>query len=100
MSIYSVTRRATPDEMGREIDRRGECIERLEAENERLRAALGQIKALPGEINPSNYDHDDVMVLNNSHIKAFQIAEAALTALGEPTSQPMEKVKDGGGYTS
>ena len=40
MSIYSVTRRATPDEMGREIDRRGECIKKLETEIERLRAAL------------------------------------------------------------
>lgn len=44
MSIYSVTRRATPDEMGREIDRRGECIKKLETEIERLRAALKAVE--------------------------------------------------------
>lgn len=46
----------------------------------RLRKALQDIKELPGEINPDNYDHDDVVLLNNSFCKAFEIA---CTALGE-----------------
>lgn len=40
--------------------------------------ALQSIADLPGEINPSNYNDDDVMALNNAHIAAFQIAIAAL----------------------
>lgn len=52
--------------------------EKAETEVERLREALKRIEALPGEINPSNYDHDDVVALNNSFIEAFQIARAAL----------------------
>ena len=50
----------------------------LRAENGRLREALRAIMDLPGEINPANYDHNDVHVLNNSHIEAFHIAAAAL----------------------
>jgi hypothetical protein len=49
-----------------------------EAENAKLRAALEEITLLPGEINHSNYDHDDVVALNNSFAEAFHIACAAL----------------------
>ena len=53
------------------------------AEIERLRAALEAIKALPGEINPSNYDYADVVALNDAFIEAFQIARAALAQGGK-----------------
>lgn len=48
------------------------------AEIERLRAALREIAELPGEINPSNYTHDDVVALNNAFGETWQIANAAL----------------------
>lgn len=41
-------------------------------------AALQSIADLPGEINQYNYDHDDVIALNDAHIEAYQIATAAL----------------------
>lgn len=44
----------------------------------RLRAALREIGELPGELNPSNYTHDDVCILNDAHIEAWAIARAAL----------------------
>lgn len=47
-------------------------------EIDRLRAALEQIMKLEGEINPMNYDADDVSKLNNAFIDAFHIARAAL----------------------
>lgn len=54
-------------------------ITSLRAEVERLRAALGQIAELQGELNPSNYTHDDVVMLNNAFGETWQIATAALT---------------------
>jgi len=57
-------------------------IAALEAENKRLREALGEIKELPGELNLSNYDQDDVAALNASHIEAFNIADTALAQQG------------------
>jgi regulator of replication initiation timing len=56
------------------------CAEaaRLAVENERLRAALEEIKALEGEINIGNYTHDDVVDLNNAFVEAFHIATEAL----------------------
>lgn len=50
----------------------------LKSDYDRLRKALQDIKELPGEINPYNYDHDDVVALNNSFCEAFEIASAAL----------------------
>jgi predicted nuclease with TOPRIM domain len=50
----------------------------LRAENERLRAALEEIRDLPGEINTSNYNHDDVVRLNDAFIETYHIARAAL----------------------
>lgn len=50
----------------------------LQAENERLRIALRTIMEMPGEINPANYDEQDVETLNNSHIEAYSICKAAL----------------------
>ena len=40
--------------------------------------ALEEIRDLQGEINPSNYDHDDVCELNRQFCYAFTIADAAL----------------------
>ncbi|WP_396190315.1 hypothetical protein [Flavobacterium sp.] len=67
-----------PEAVAREMARLDDEIATLRAENEKLRAALEQIKALPGEINPSNYDHNDVETLNNAFIEAYHIARAAL----------------------
>lgn len=47
-------------------------------EVERLREALREIMELPGEINPSNYDHDDVCELNRQFCYAYETAKAAL----------------------
>ena len=55
-------------------------IAELEAEVERLREALEEIMGLPGEINPSNYDHDDVCELNRQFCYGYVIARAALGA--------------------
>jgi hypothetical protein len=54
-------------------------IDRLEAENKRLRDALEAIDAIePLEINISNYWHDDVCLLNANAVEASLIAQAAL----------------------
>ncbi len=50
----------------------------LTEENAKLRAALGSIMELEGEINPMNYDADDVSKLNNAFIESYHIARAAL----------------------
>lgn len=49
-----------------------------EAEIERLRSALREISDLTGEINPSNYDHDDACELNRQFCYAITVADAAL----------------------
>lgn len=48
------------------------------AEIERLRAALREISDLTGEINPSNYDHDDACELNRQFCYAITVADEAL----------------------
>lgn len=50
----------------------------LAKSNARMRAALISITELDGEINPMNYDADDVSKLNNAFIEAYHIARAAL----------------------
>lgn len=42
-----------------------------------LRDAMLQIAHTLGEINTSNYDHDDVVKLNDKSIEAGQIADEA-----------------------
>lgn len=46
MTIVSTTRRAASDEIVREMDRRGDVIEKLEARIERLQEALIDIDAV------------------------------------------------------
>jgi hypothetical protein len=53
-------------------------IKRLRAENKQLRAALEEIRDLPGEINTGNYNHDDAVRLNDAFIETYHIARAAL----------------------
>ena len=48
------------------------------AEISRLREALAEISNLPGEINPSNYNHDDVCELNRQFVYSYEIARQAL----------------------
>ena len=58
-----------------------DLLDELAALRERekaLVAGLRQIMELPGEINPSNYDEDDVIALNNSHCEAYQIARTLI----------------------
>lgn len=45
---------------------------------EKLEAALREIMELPGELNPCNYDYDDVVALNDAFCAAYSIARAAL----------------------
>lgn len=53
-------------------------IEELETDIIRLRNALLEIMDLPGELNMSNYTHDDVAFLNDSHVEAYMIALEAI----------------------
>lgn len=55
-----------------------DLIETQAREIERLREALKEIMDLPGEINPSNYDHVDVCELNRQFCLTYEIARAAL----------------------
>jgi len=52
---------------------------RLTARVKELEAPLQAIFDLPGELNPSNYDHDDVCACNAALCEAFTIARAALS---------------------
>lgn len=80
-------------------------IRELLAENARLREALSAIREeITFEINPSNYDHDQVCEMNTSWCQIGLIADAALTLSpqqGAATSaesdwQPIEAApKDG-----
>lgn len=54
----------------------------LKAEVARLRDALEEILNLPGEINPSNYDHDDACELNRQFCYSVTVARAALAGGG------------------
>jgi len=55
----------------------------LQAEVERLREALeAASEAVTMELNPSNYDHDDVCLLNQQCIEAMLTIEAALQTEG------------------
>jgi hypothetical protein len=58
----------------------------------RLREALTAITEIGGEINPSNYNHEDVHALNGSYIEMFQIARAALNQ-EKPPCQVMKMFK-------
>lgn len=57
---------------------------------EKMAQALRDIMDLQGEINPSNYDHDDVCKLNSSFVESWIIANAAIAAY-EASLQPTEK---------
>lgn len=67
----------------------GEALTAFNAKVARLEDALREIRDLPGEINPSNYDHDDVCHLNAQFIEAYRIANDAL----DP--QPKVEMNDG-----
>lgn len=57
-----------------------ERIAALEREGARLRGTLQDIKnALQTELNPCNYNHDDVCRLNSEAINAFLLARDALS---------------------
>lgn len=58
-----------------------DLIEQQAREIARLREAMEEIRDLTGEINPSNYDHDDACFLNSQFCYAGSIAESALKEL-------------------
>lgn len=66
------------DERRREIADRDRTIAEQAAELAKLREALAEISNLPGEINPSDYDHDDACELNRQFCYAITSADAAL----------------------
>jgi hypothetical protein len=72
------------DVSNRDIIEAADEIERLRSRSETLEAALREIRDLEGEINTSNYDHDDACELNRQFCYAVNIADAALS----PTSSP------------
>ena len=47
---------------------------------EKMAEALEEIKELDGELNPNNYDHEDVIFLNEQFIDAYKISKEALAA--------------------
>ena len=56
-----------------------ERAERAEAENERLRSALTEIRDQEScEVNMGNYDDDNVRNLNNAYIAVYDIARRTL----------------------
>lgn len=62
-----------------EITRLTESMRAAEEREKALREALCEILDLPGEINPSNYDHDDACELNRQFCYGAQIARQALS---------------------
>lgn len=61
------------------INRMTTTIQRAFEEREwKLREALKEISELHGEINPSNYDHDDACELNRQFCYALTVADLAL----------------------
>ena len=69
-------------------------IEELEAENQRLRAAMVEADDALCELNPGNYNDDDVRDVKNSSIEATLILRAALQPApeGTTTEDDTEKV--------
>lgn len=61
-----------------ENTRLAEALRAAEEREKGLREALCEILDLPGEINPSNYDHDDACELNRQFCYGAQIARQAL----------------------
>ena len=59
-----------------------EAVPALIEEVKRLRNALQFITDLDGEINPSNYGHDDACHLNDQFVQAILAADEALQAEG------------------
>jgi len=65
------------------LDRR---VKELETERDRLREALEDARRtldVAQEINPSNYDHDQVWEMNCAYCAAYAIIEAALQEGGD-----------------
>jgi hypothetical protein len=58
-------------------------LKALQRSNAEKDEALREIENLPGEINPSNYDHDDVCELNRQFCYAVTIARKALSHSSE-----------------
>ena len=72
---------------------------RVAADPVGLREALEAVKGALGdcELNPSNYDHDDVSYLNQCAAAAYMLAEAALATPAHPP-QSRGQAFDGEGF--
>lgn len=78
-ALREASKRDTAFLVGSDIRQLCTHIDALTEEVEALRAALTEIaELLSFEINPSNYDEDDVSRLNGNSIDAWQVARAAL----------------------
>jgi len=58
-----------------------DTLARLQRERDQAVEALREIAELDGEINPSNYDHDDACYLNTQFCYTATIARATLAAI-------------------
>jgi hypothetical protein len=86
--LLETTQDYLSDNLAFNISSRISAAEREAADDRRrvaeLIEAMETIRDLPGEINPANYSDDDVHVLNNAFIEAYQVAVAAISrARGE-----------------
>ena len=64
------------------VDAHIAALTRADASADGLREALEEISNLPGEINPSNYDHDDACELNRQFCYAITLAADTVARLG------------------
>ncbi len=88
MSITTFQRNASIVEMAVEMDRRGAVIEKLEAENDRLREALKTINRIA---SPNPQRSFEVAISNLDFITDH--ARWALTAPSERPANPITKEK-------
>jgi hypothetical protein len=65
----------------------GEALTAAQKAGPVLLEALREIRDLDGEINPNNYDHDDVCNLNSQFIRSYEIADDAIAQTQEPSNE-------------
>jgi hypothetical protein len=82
-ALASLVPEATRDDAPDEITALRTTLAALQRSNAEKDEALREIENLPGEINPSNYDHDDVCELNRQFCHAVTIARKALSHSSE-----------------
>ena len=69
--------------LAQQVARMHDALNAAEAKLKIATEALGQIEFADGEINPSNYDHDDACALNDSFVECVLGARKALARIKE-----------------